>query len=59
MRFLKLTRSRNLNHKKSKSFHQVYMRRDKDKIYDTYVEIDDDLQLNVNIYNALVAKTYV
>ena len=35
------------------------MRRDKDKIYDTYVEIDDDLQLNVNIYNALVAKTYV
>ena len=35
------------------------MRRDKDKIYDTYVEIDDDLQLNVNIYNALVEKTYV
>ena len=25
-------------------------------IYDTYVEIDDDLQLNVNIMNVLVPK---
>ena len=29
------------------------MRGDINEIYDTYVEIDDDLQLNANIYNAL------
>ena len=35
------------------------MRGDINKIYDTYVEIDDDLQLNANIYNALETKTHV
>ena len=30
-----------------------------DEIYDTYVEIDDNLQLNFSIYNALAAKANV
>ena len=30
-----------------------------DDVYDTYVENDNDLLLNVNIYNALVAKAYI
>ena len=30
-----------------------------DDVYDTYVEIDKDLQLNINIYNALVAKAHI
>ena len=28
-------------------------------IYDTYVEVDDDLQLNANINNVLVPKAHV
>ena len=35
------------------------MRGDINETYDTYVEIDDDLQLNANIYKALEAKTHV
>ena len=30
-----------------------------DDIYDTYVEIDNDLLLNLNICNALVAKAHI
>ena len=29
-----------------------------DDVYDTYVEIDNDFQLNINIYNALAAKAH-
>ena len=28
-------------------------------VYDTYVEIDNDLQLTMNIYNALIAKAHI
>ena len=30
-----------------------------DDVYDTYVEIDNDLQLTMNIYNALIAKAHI
>ena len=30
-----------------------------DDVYDTYVEIYKDLQLSINIYNALVVKAYI
>ena len=30
-----------------------------DDVYNTYVEIDNDLQLNIIIYNALVAKAHL
>ena len=30
-----------------------------DEVYDTYVEIDNNLQLNINIFNELVAKAQI
>ena len=30
-----------------------------DQVYDTYVEIDNNLQLNINIFNELVAKAQI
>ena len=30
-----------------------------DEVYDTYVEIDNNLQLNRNIFNELVAKAQI
>ena len=30
-----------------------------DDVYNTYIEIDNDLQLNIIIYNALVAKAHI
>ena len=30
-----------------------------DDVYDAYVEIDNDLQLTMNIYNALIAKAHI
>ena len=30
-----------------------------DEVYDTYVEIDNNLQLNINIFNELVAKAKI
>ena len=56
--YLKPTRSRNINHKKFQILRTSILF-PPDEIYDTYLEIDDDLQLNVNIYFALVAKTHI
>ena len=53
--YLKLMRSRSLNNKKSQILPTCVLF-PPDNVYDTYVEIDNDLQLNINIYNALVAK---
>ena len=30
-----------------------------DEVYDIYVDIDNDLQLNINIFNELVAKAQI
>ena len=30
-----------------------------DDVYDTYIEIDNNLQRNINIYNALVVKAHI
>ena len=30
-----------------------------DDVQDTYVEIDNNLHFNINIYNALVAKAHI
>ena len=30
-----------------------------DEIYDTYVDIDSNLQMDVNIYNSLLYKTRI
>ena len=55
--YLKLTGSRNLNHEKFQILPNNILF-PPDEICDAYVEIDGDLQLNVNIYNPLVAKTH-
>ena len=56
--YLKPTRSRNISHKKFQILRTSILF-PPDEIYDTYLEIDDDLQLNVNIYFALVAKAHI
>ena len=56
--YLKPTRSRNISHKKFQILRTSTLF-PPDEIYDTYLEIDDDLQLNVNIYFALVAKAHI
>ena len=56
--YLKLTRSRSLNNKKFQILPACVLL-PLDDAYDTYVEIDNDLQLNINIYNALVAKAHI
>ena len=56
--YLKPTRSRNLSHKKFQILRASILF-PPDEIYDTYLEIDGDLQLNVNIYSALVAKAHI
>ena len=56
--YLKLTRSRSLNNKKFQILPNCKLF-PSDDVYDTYVEIDNDLQLNINIYNALVAKAHI
>ena len=52
---LKLTRSRNLNNKQFQTL-PTNVIISPDEIYDTYVNIDDNMQLNVNIYNSLISK---
>ena len=53
--YLKLVRSRNSNMK-----HFQLIARDvllpPDEINDVYVDINDDLQINVNIYNGFIHK---
>ena len=56
--YLKLTRSRSLKNKKFQILPACVLFRP-DDVYDTYVEIEDGLQLNINIYNALVAKVHI
>ena len=56
--YLKPTRSRNISHKKFQILRTSILF-PPDEIYDTYLEIDDDLQFNFNIYFALVAKAHI
>ena len=56
--YLKPTRSRNTSHKKFQILRTSILF-PPDEIYDTYLEIDDDLQLNVNIYFALLTKAHI
>ena len=53
----KSRKSQNLNHKKFRIL-PASVRYPPDEIYEIYVVIDDNLQLNFSIYNALVAKAY-
>jgi hypothetical protein len=54
--YLKLTRSRNLNYYKLFQVLPTYVVISPDEIYNTYIDINDNMQLNVNVYNALVRK---
>ena len=56
--YLKLTRLRSLNDKKFQIL-PISVLFSLDDMHNTYVEIDNDLQLNINIYNALVAKAHI
>ena len=55
--YLKLTRSRNLNFKQFQLL-PTYIIISPEEIYDTYIDINDDIQLNVNVYNALRSKAF-
>ena len=50
--YLKLTRSQSLSNKKNPNPFDLCIIPSPDDVYDTYVEIDNNLQLNINIYNA-------
>ena len=54
--YLKLTKSRALNYKKFQLL-PTNVLFPPDEIYDTYVDIDFELQLNINIYNSLISKS--
>ena len=56
--YLKLTRYEVLNNK-TPNLSDLYIIPPPDDVYDTYVEIYKDLQLSINIYNALVVKAYI
>ena len=56
--YLKLTKSRCLNNKNFQILRTCILFPSDDK-YRTYLEIDNDLQLNINIYNALVAAVHI
>ena len=53
--YLKLTRSRNPNFKQFQIIQREVLLCP-DEVNDTYVDINDDLQMNVNIYNGLITK---
>ena len=56
--YLKLTKSRCLNNKKFRILRTCILF-PSDNEYRTYLEINNDLQLNINIYNALVAAVHI
>ena len=53
--YLKLTRSRNPNFKQFQIIQREVLL-SPDEVIDTYVDINDDLEMNVNIYNGLTTK---
>ena len=53
--YLKLVRSRNSNVKQFQVIQREVLL-PPDEINDTYIDINDDLQMNVNIYTALINK---
>ena len=53
--YLKLTRSRNPNFKQFQIIQREVLL-SPDEVDNTYVDINDDLQMNVNIYNGLITK---
>ena len=56
--YLKLVRSRNISMKQLESlYNAIYL--STDEIYDTYVDINSNLQLDINIYNSLLYKARI
>ena len=53
--YLKLTRPRNPNFKQFQIIQREVLL-SPDEVNDTYVDINDDLQMNVSIYNGLITK---
>ena len=54
---LKLTKLRNVNHKKFQIYPTSILF-PPGEIYGTYAEVDDDLKLNISIHNAPVARAH-
>ena len=53
--YLKLCRSKDIKVKKF-TILPAKIAVTPDQVYDTYVDINDDLEINSNIYNMLIAK---